>query len=506
MAPRRQVKGESGRRGRYDATAMRFTLTAKLLIAFGVLALVAALPGAGLLVGILRLERTTHESHRDLEARDSCSRTRAAAISVLTALQSHQLFPEDSRFVEAAHDNLAAAERALAAATQNLDPAQAEGLAQELGDLDSAAAATLDGPPPDAAHRQALQTAALGFTSQLDHVIAEINLGLARHDTAVADTVHRLSRLGAFGLGTTILAALFLAFSLGTAFRARMVLLRTGVERITRGDLTVRIDDRESDEVGTLARTFNRMAGELQLLEDMKSQFVAVASHELRTPLTLIDGYCGILLSPAKGPLSDWHRERIERIHGQVQELLALVQDLLDAERLQERALAPVLEPFEPQALATGLFRDFETEARSRGLQLSLQVEPSTPRSGQADVRALTRVVRNLLDNAIKYTAAGEIHLSLSGLPGQLILTVTDTGCGIAPEELPRIFQRFYQVTRQVSDASRPRRGFGLGLSIVRGLVERNHGTLETQSTPGSGSTFTVRWPVDARSEQRGAA
>jgi signal transduction histidine kinase len=280
---------------------------------------------------------------------------------------------------------------------------------------------------------------------------------------------------------------------LGAAFRARMVSLRRGVERITQGDLAVRIDDRESDEVGTLARTFNRMAGELQLLEDMKSQFVAVASHELRTPLTLIDGYCGILLS--KGPLSDWHRERVERIHGQVQELLALVQDLLDAERLQERALAPVLEPFQPPAIVGELVRDFEAEARARGLQLKLELIPGAPASGTADVRAFTRVVRNLIDNALKYTANGEIRLLLSGEPGFLKLTITDTGCGIAPQELPRIFQRFYQVQGTV----RPRRGFGLGLSIVRGLVERNQGTIEAVSTLGSGSSFTIRWPVADR-------
>ena len=276
-----------------------------------------------------------------------------------------------------------------------------------------------------------------------------------------------------------------------------MVSLRRGVEQITRGDLSVRIDDRRGDEVGTLARTFNQMAGELQLLEDMKSQFVAVASHELRTPLTLIDGYCGILLS--KGPLSDWHRERVERIHGQVQELLSLVQDLLDAERLQERALAPVLEPFQPDVLATNLARDFESEARARGLQLKLDVGSGTPSSGMADVRALTRVVRNLLDNAVKYTASGEVRLALSGVPGWLLLTVSDTGCGIAPEELPRIFRRFYQVQGTV----RPRRGFGLGLSIVKGLVERNQGTIEATSLVGSGTSFSVRWPVGDRSPQR---
>jgi signal transduction histidine kinase len=372
-------------------------------------------------------------------------------------------------------------------------------LSHEFADLRSTSARILEAPAAAETDWQAYKTAKTALVGHLDRVISETTSRLDRHDVAVADDVDRLSRLGALGLGATVVVALLLALTLGAAFRARMVSLRRGVEQITRGDLSVRIDDREGDEVGTLARTFNQMAGELQLLEDMKSQFVAVASHELRTPLTLIDGYCGILLS--KGPLSDWHRERVERIHGQVQELLLLVQDLLDAERLQERALAPVLEPFQPDVLATNLARDFESEARARGLQLKLEVGSGTPSSGLADVRALTRVVRNLLDNAVKYTASGEVRLALAGVPGWLLLTVSDTGCGIAPDELPRIFRRFYQVQGTV----RPRRGFGLGLSIVKGLVERNHGTIEATSLVGSGTTFSVRWPIGDRVLQRSA-
>ena len=478
---------------------MRFTLTTKLLAAFSALALVAALPGAGLLLGVLRLERTTHQNHRELELRDACGRALAATNLNLSALEDHTLFPDDVRFSEAARDSLTGAERALKAAQAGLPSQEAESLSHEFAELRGAAARILDAPLATETDWQAYRTAKTALVDHLERSISEITGHLDGHDAAVADTVDRLSRLGVLGLGATVVLALLLALSLGAAFRSRMVSLRRGVEQITQGDLSVRIDDRKGDEVGTLARTFNQMAGELQLLEDMKSQFVAVASHELRTPLTLIDGYCGILLS--KGPLSEWHRERVERIHGQVQELLMLVQDLLDAERLQERALAPVLEPFEPPVLAANLARDFESEARARGLHLKLTVGAGTPGSGMADVRALTRVIRNLLDNAVKYTASGEVRLELAGAPGALLVTVSDTGCGIAPEELPRIFRRFYQVQGTV----RPRRGFGLGLSIVKGLVERNHGTIEARSSVGSGTTFSVRWPVGDRSMQRSA-
>ena len=337
-----------------------------------------------------------------------------------------------------------------------------------------------------------IQAATLGVIGELDRIIAAINDQLAQRDAAVATTVDRLVRLGELGLLATVSLALILSLVIGRAWRRRMATLRSGVERVTQGDLKVRIDDRAGDEVGTLARTFNGMVGELQLLEDMKSQFVAVASHELRTPLTLIDGYCAILLGQAKEALSPWQRQRIELIHSQVMELLRLVQDLLDAERLQERALEPTLEPLEPERLAAGLIHDFEAGAKARGLELKLQIETGVPRTGLADVRALTRVLRNLLDNAIKYTAAGQVVVELSGDPDTLRLQVGDTGCGIPEAELHRIFQRFYQVP---SDHS-PRRGFGLGLSIVRGLVERNGGRIEAQSQPGVGSLFTIHWPI----------
>ncbi len=485
----------------YIPLAMRFTLTAKLLLAFSALALLAALPGAGLLYGILRLERTTHESFRGVETRDACGQVRAEALAALTALQSEALFPEDPRFKRAAEEHLVEVERSVAEVREGLDDVAADALENLRADFHAAAEIYL-GDPTATRPRQRLQAATLALITQIDRTGAEINAELARRDAAVAADVDRLSHIGELGLVSMVVAALLLALGLGAAFRRRMVSLGSGVERIARGDLAVRIDDGTSDEIGALARTFNHMAGELQLLEDMKSQFVAVASHELRTPLTLIDGYCGILLSPAKGPLSDWNRERVERIHAQVQELLGLVADLLDAERLQERAFAPVLEPFEPEALVTGLYRDFESEARARGLTLELVVAPGAPTQGHADVRALTRVIRNLLDNALKYTAAGQVTFTLGGDRERLLISVADTGCGIPAEELPRIFQRFYQVKAQGAQAGgRPRKGFGLGLAIVRGLVERNRGTIEAHSEPGKGSTFEVRWPV-AQSQQ----
>ncbi|MHB1845726.1 MAG: sensor histidine kinase [Deltaproteobacteria bacterium] len=471
---------------------LRMTLTAKLGLAFALLAMVAGLPGLLLLGGIARLRRQTRRSLAELASRDACQHARATAVAASAALRSHALFPRDSRFGDAARAGVAAADAAVRAALLGLTPAESSSLQADATGLDGAAAAFLGaptiGPPPSA---EPAKAAADALIAHLDRLVQDDNESLAKHGQLVASTVDRLAIVGEAGLVATGLAALALSLVLGRAWARRMAAIRVGAERVATGDLHVRIDDRESDEVGTLARSFNRMVGELQILEEMKSQFVAVASHELRTPLTLIDGYCGILLNPAKGPLSEWHQQRIELIHGQVVELLSLLQDLLDAERLQTRALAPVLEPIDPESWASGLVGSFDGLAKGKEVALRLTVAPSTPRSGLADVRALTRVLRNLVDNALKYTEAGEVEISLAGHAGELTMSVRDTGLGIPEEDLSRIFGRFYQV-----NDGRPRRGFGLGLSIVRGLVERNGGTVKVDSRVGSGSTFHVAWPL----------
>ncbi|MHB8420588.1 MAG: sensor histidine kinase [Myxococcales bacterium] len=475
---------------------MKLTLTVKLALAFTALALVAALPGVFLLTGIAQLRHETRRSKAQLAEHEACRQAHDAAAAAAPPLQSHALFPADRRFLGPAKTALKALEEAVEAASLDLPTGEVARLHTELSDIVKTADPLI--APPSGAPVPSVEADRL-LIAHLDQITADLEESVTRRDARVAATVDRLAYIGELGLVATALAALGLSLVIGRAWRRRMAALREGVERVTRGDLRVRIDDREGDEVGTLARTFNRMVGELSILEEMKSQFVAVASHELRTPLTLIDGYCGILLSRSKGPLDEWQRQRIELIHVQVAELLALLQDLLDAERLQARALDPVLEPAEPTALAAAVLEGFEAGARARGLSLRLTVDDQAPRSGSADARALTRVLRNLVDNAVKYTEAGEVELRLGGREGALILAVRDTGRGIPAEELPRIFGRFYQV-----NDGRPRRGFGLGLSIVRGLVERNGGRIEAESEVGRGSTFTVIWPMGGAVAHRG--
>ncbi len=480
------------------------TLTVKLGLAFAALAATAALPGVVLLLGVAQLRSQTRQSLVELAGRDGCLHAQKAVTQAAFSLEHHAIFPHDARFQEAARAGLAAAEEAVGGAALGQPEEEAEALRAESAAL-RAAAAPLLAPAPSPGGKPASSTAvkdaALALGGHLDRLIGAANEGLARRGARVASTVDRLAYVGELGLLATAAAAAGLAVAMGGAWRRRMSAVREAVERVGAGDLGVRIGDREEDEVGALARAFNGMVGELAILEDMKSQFVAVASHELRTPLTLIDGYCGILLSAARGPLTDWQRQRIELIHQQVTELLGLMQDLLDAERLQARALAPVLEPVEPEAVAAGVVESFEASARGKGLSLRLSVGPGAPRSGTADVRALTRVLRNLVDNAVKYTDGGEVEVSLHGDGETLVLAVRDTGRGISPDNLPRVFGRFVQI-----DDGGPRRGFGLGLSIVKGLVERNGGRIQAESRPGKGSLFTVTWPMrGARSVEAGA-
>jgi two-component system, OmpR family, phosphate regulon sensor histidine kinase PhoR len=231
---------------------------------------------------------------------------------------------------------------------------------------------------------------------------------------------------------------------------------------------------------------------DVRRLETLKRDFVVNASHELRTPLTSIVGSLEML----EGRLDDESSRWIDAIRRNAERMAAIVQDLLMLSRLE----APGEEPSAEQVDLGRLCRDvagmFAHRAETQGLVLSLSVPADLP-SLHADPFLLEQVLVNLIDNALKYTEKGDVHVScaVEG-PDRVRIEVADTGIGIPEENLPRIFERFYVV-----DKSRSRKlgGTGLGLAIVKHIVASHAGSVEVQSTPGRGTRFIVRLPLDFR-------
>jgi two-component system phosphate regulon sensor histidine kinase PhoR len=230
---------------------------------------------------------------------------------------------------------------------------------------------------------------------------------------------------------------------------------------------------------------------ELKRTEEVRRDFVANVSHELRTPLAAIRGSVETLLDGALDSPED-ARRFAEMISRQVVRLQRIVQDLLDLAALESGSLESQLEDVPAGPFCETLVGMVEDMAQVQGVKLSCQL-PEENLVFRADRRRLEQAVLNLLDNAVKYTdAGGSVTLSVKKELGQVSITVSDTGLGIAAEHLPRLFERFYRVDK---NRSREMGGTGLGLSIVKHLAQSQGGQVEVQSQPGKGSNFRLILP-----------
>ena len=243
----------------------------------------------------------------------------------------------------------------------------------------------------------------------------------------------------------------------------------------------------------TLGRVFerHRAAEELRLAKEAaevasgaKSSFLATMSHELRTPLNAVLGYAQVL---GRDPeLRPEQRKALGIIEGSGEHLLSLINEILDLAKIEAGTIEIRPAPFDLPRLLQGLAELMRVRAREKGLTFTGEWPPDLPAAVHADEKRLRQVLMNLLDNAIKYTAEGGVALKVGPHQGRLRFMVEDTGIGIRPEQLPKIFESFHQVR----DPSTFAEGTGLGLAISKTLVGLMGGLLEVASTPGEGSRF----------------
>jgi signal transduction histidine kinase len=229
----------------------------------------------------------------------------------------------------------------------------------------------------------------------------------------------------------------------------------------------------------------------LRRLETVRRDFVANVSHELKTPLTVVSGYAETLLDEGVSPAD--RRRFVETIRTNAKRMQRIVDDLLDLSRIESGGWRPQLATIDVTSLVTETLAACLPEAEAKGLELYSDVEPDA-RELRADPTAARQVLQNLVENAVRYTNSGKVTLrarSAKPRPG-IRFSVRDTGVGIAPEHLPRIFERFYRVD---SGRSRDVGGTGLGLSIVKHLVDAHNGDVEAHSEPGEGTAIDVVFP-----------
>jgi signal transduction histidine kinase len=241
-----------------------------------------------------------------------------------------------------------------------------------------------------------------------------------------------------------------------------------------------------------LYREIAEKSEELALASQHKSQFLANMSHELRTPLNAILGYAELLVDGIYGTLPERVQGVLERVQNNGKHLLALINDVLDLSKIEAGQLTLVLEEYSLAEVVHAVTVATEPLAATKGLAFAVTIADGLP-NGYGDARRLSQVLLNLVGNAIKFTDAGEVTVSAEAEAGQFVLTVRDTGPGIAPEDQDHIFGEFHQVD---NSNTRQKGGTGLGLAISKRLVAMQGGGIAVESQVGRGSTFRVTLPI----------
>jgi signal transduction histidine kinase len=298
------------------------------------------------------------------------------------------------------------------------------------------------------------------------------------------------------------LGAVLLILGLSRRILAPVEALTAAVRRMEAGDLSQRVEVTSQDEIGELARAFNAMADGLARLEELRRNMVTDVAHELRTPLSNIRGYLEALQDGVVEP----ERHIIDSLHEEAMLLNRLVDDL------QELSLAEAGQlklKRQPVALADVVDRAVEAvRPRAEAKGVTARVDLPEDLLVDVDPQRIGQVLRNLLENALTHTPpGGEIAVAAraacpepSRRQGQWVeVSVRDTGSGIAAEDLPYVFERFYRADRS---RSRTTGGAGLGLAIAKQLIEAHGGRIWVESTEGEGSTFTFALPTSINSQE----
>ena len=302
--------------------------------------------------------------------------------------------------------------------------------------------------------------------------------------------LQQLTWASAISAGAAVLIALLLGAFLARSLTRPIRELTAATKVLASGQLDHHVTVRSKDEVGELAVSFNQMSTELADAARARRQMTADLAHDLRTPLSILRGYTEGLGDGRLQGSPGLYRT----MHGEVVHLQRLVDDLRLLSLADHGALKLNRRSVDPAALLERTGLAYFVQAEEQGVALRVDVTEDLP-AIDVDTDRLTQVLNNLVSNALRYTEKGEIVLSARVERGWVTLDVRDTGSGISPEDLPRVFDRFYRAdpSRQRGDEDS---ASGLGLAIAKAIAEAHGGHISVRSVLGEGSTFSLALPV----------
>jgi len=270
------------------------------------------------------------------------------------------------------------------------------------------------------------------------------------------------------------------------------------LSRVKEGEYGEKIEYSGTDEVGQLVQTFNMMSNTIKEKEEeakktdiAKDEFLAMITHELKTPLVPIQGYSDILLGEHLGKLNDKQKERIQIIKSSSESLLAIISDLLDAQKLELGQLSMKQENINIKETIDKAIESLKPEAEEKNIKINssvadLKINHDQERIGQ--------VMKNLIKNSLAATQpnTGEIEIMMEEMPTEIKISIKDNGIGIQLDKQKELFKKFYQVDATLT---RERGGSGLGLAICKGIIQSHNGKVSMESIPNQGSTFSFTIP-----------
>lgn len=345
------------------------------------------------------------------------------------------------------------------------------------------------GQAPAEISREVLDSAGVPIVVNGVHVAWLVPTTEMRHLSVVEQEFLRSTR-GAILLAGVIAAGA--ALVLGSLFLRNILAplgqLERASQRLTQGDLRQRVLVTGRDEIGRLAESFNRMVERLERSEKLRRQMIADIAHELRTPLTVIQGNLQAILDGVYEPTPNV----IASIHEESLLLMRLVSDLRDLSLAEAGELRLEKQLTDIRDVIRQTVTVIEPYLESKRIVLTVHL-PNEPMLVEIDPQRIQQVLLNILSNAERYTPeGGQIQLSALKLNAEVRVSVMDSGPGIAPEELPYLFERFWRGDRSRSRATG---GTGLGLAIAKQFVEAHRGRIWAESTPGKGATLTFSLP-----------
>jgi signal transduction histidine kinase len=306
---------------------------------------------------------------------------------------------------------------------------------------------------------------------------------------ALQITYNTTGRFFLLGGLVAIAIAILLTFFLSHRILAPVKALTNASRRFGKGDFSQRVYSTDKGEVGELANSFNSMADNLENTEQLRRNMVADVAHELRTPLSNLKGYLEAINDGMIKP----DRDTLHILNEETAVLSRLIDDLQELSLADAGELKLVYRKEKINKLVESSITAIRTKAVEKGLSISTDLSSDLP-SMLVDAHRIKQVLQNLFENAVAHTGhGGSIHMATQQDNNGVNISVTDTGEGIPPEDLPNIFERFYRVDRSRTRATG---GSGLGLTITKRLIEAHGGEIHVSSELGKGTTFTILLPT----------